>query len=172
MVLSNLLIFLDVPEETPEALLIALGITSTLTVCCMVLSFMLNSLVLVGILKAFDINNPQSESFRQFWDLRCDEDFKKAFGFFTLGVPLFMINLVIASWIKFNKQKTMCSFITVIVGLSLFMWHIMYRKWGSFLVSKDNLDQTPTVIVQESQQNYLNLESQSQTQTLDSPSLS
>lgn len=159
---------IDVPENTPEPLLIALGITSALTVCFMVLSFMLTTLVLVGILKAFDLKNTlatltpeanvnelvailhpsgkpvssrnnsslQYESFREFWNLRCAEDFKKAFRYFTFGVPMFMINLGIASWVKFLRYKVTCSFISVIILVSLVMWYRMHRKWGEFLVQK------------------------------------
>ena len=57
----------------------ALGISSALTVCLMSLSFVLCTLMLVGILKAFDINSNRRQTFREFWILRCEDDWRKAF---------------------------------------------------------------------------------------------
>lgn len=70
---------LDIPANVPETLLVALGISSALTVCLMSLSFVLCTLMLVGILKAFDINSHRRQTFREFWILRCEDDWRKAF---------------------------------------------------------------------------------------------
>mmetsp|Transcript_7645 Transcript_7645/g.8780 ORF Transcript_7645/g.8780 Transcript_7645/m.8780 type:complete len:264 (-) Transcript_7645:1606-2397(-) len=143
------LIELDIPAGVPEPLLIFLGITSALTVVLMSLSFVLCTLMLVGILKAFDINSSRRQTFRDFWILRCEDDWRRAFGYFTAGVPFFMSNLAFASWVKFFNYRWTSSLITIVVAIGIFVWYQLHQKWGSFLAEKSvmqvaKLDSSPS----------------------------
>mmetsp|Transcript_21616 Transcript_21616/g.27635 ORF Transcript_21616/g.27635 Transcript_21616/m.27635 type:complete len:283 (-) Transcript_21616:255-1103(-) len=149
------LIELDIPNGTPEVLLAFLGLTSALTVVLMSLSFVLCTLMLVGILKAFDINSSRRQTFRDFWILRCENDWRKAFGYFTAGVPFFMVNLVFASWVKFFHFKLTSSLITFVVAVGIFVWYQLHRKWGSFLAEKS------TIQIQKAEFNNANVNASS-----------
>jgi hypothetical protein len=64
------LVELQFPPEVPDALLTLLVVTTSLTVCLMCLSFVTCTLMLVGILKAHDLNN-LALPFAEFWRTRC-----------------------------------------------------------------------------------------------------
>ena len=126
------LVELSIPDDIPEVLLVLMGSTTALTVCLMTLAFVTSTLMMVGILKAFDVHNVK-QPFREFWIMRCEEDWMRAFGFFTIGVPCFLLNLALCGWVKFYDYKYAAGAITVICGIAIIVWYLTHRKWGSFL---------------------------------------
>lgn len=133
------LIELDIPQGTPEYLLALLGCSTALTVCLMSLAFVTCTLMLVGILKAFEMNHNRQQKFRDFWILRCEDDWRRSFKYFTIGVPCFMSNLAIAAWVKFLRYKIVASLITLICLVGIAIWYFTHRKWGSYLAEKSTV---------------------------------
>ncbi len=152
------LIEIEVAPGVPTIMVALFGATSAITVCLMCLCFMICTLMLVGVLKAFDLERAKMP-FRQFWVVKvsilllesfnrflitlfsdkfdtakkCEEDWMRAFWFFTAGVPLFMINLALAGWVKyFNFIATAVS-ITVVCVIGIGMWIQVHLKWGKYL---------------------------------------
>eukprot|EP00516_Mucochytrium_quahogii_P004873 CAMPEP_0203749906 /NCGR_PEP_ID=MMETSP0098-20131031/4273_1 /ASSEMBLY_ACC=CAM_ASM_000208 /TAXON_ID=96639 /ORGANISM=" , Strain NY0313808BC1" /LENGTH=121 /DNA_ID=CAMNT_0050639025 /DNA_START=1203 /DNA_END=1565 /DNA_ORIENTATION=- len=60
------LIELNVPDAVPEAVVALFCLSTAITVCIMSLSFVTCTLMLVGVLKAFDLERAKMP-FRQFW---------------------------------------------------------------------------------------------------------
>lgn len=129
------LIELDVPSNAPQWLVALFAMTTATTVCIMSLSFVTCTLMLVGVLKAFDLERANMP-FRQFWVLKCEEDWMRAFWFFTAGVPSFMINLGLAAWVKFFNNPWAASLVTVVCVLAVLAWAQIHLKWGSYLAEQ------------------------------------
>jgi len=126
------LVELSVPDHIPEVLLVFMAATTALTVCLMTLAFVTSTLMMVGILKAFDVHNVK-QPFREFWIMRCEEDWMRGFGYFTFGVPCFLCNLSLCGWVKFYDYKYAAGAITIICGWAIIVWYFTHRKWGSYL---------------------------------------
>ncbi|GBG25720.1 Calcium release-activated calcium channel protein 1 [Hondaea fermentalgiana] len=130
------LIELNIPSNDVPAVLIGLWALSTaITVCIMSLSFVICTLMLVGVLKAFDLERAKMP-FQQFWVLRCEEDWMRAFWFFTIGVPMFMLNLALAGWVLFFEYLPIAGLITVICAVAIMYWLSIHLKWGSYLAEQ------------------------------------
>jgi len=126
------LIELNIPEGVPEILVALFAVTSALTVCLMTLSFVTCTLMLVGLLKAFNLEQVNMP-FKQFWVLKCEEDWMKSFWYFTMGVPMFIINLSLASGVKLFHYTITTIVIAVICFVSLVLWSQIHFKWGEYL---------------------------------------
>mmetsp|Transcript_7520 Transcript_7520/g.13799 ORF Transcript_7520/g.13799 Transcript_7520/m.13799 type:complete len:224 (+) Transcript_7520:55-726(+) len=126
------LIELQPHEDAPRELVALFGTVTAFTVCLMCLSFLMCTLMLVGVLKAFDLERAKMP-FRQFWVLKCEEDWMRAFWFFTLGVPLFMSNLALAAWVKFFDNILAAGLMTGVCAIGILMWLQMHLKWGAYL---------------------------------------
>lgn len=148
------------PEEEARGLVIGFGLTTALTVGLMINSMVTTSLMHASILKTgknFVSEEDEAEfifrcrqfakeyrlgdrppaparSFEAHWTQRAEGEWRRAFFMFSAGIPTFLLNLVLAGWIKFQKAKETAALITVVMGLSCFMFFIAYRHWARHLV--------------------------------------
>jgi len=129
------LIELQIPPNVPEVLVALFAVTTAITVCIMSLSFVTCTLMLVGVLKAFDLEHAKMP-FRQFWVLKCEEDWMRAFKFFTIGIPFFLINLALAGWVKFFHYKWSAGLISFVCSIALMFWLSIHMKWGEYLAKQ------------------------------------
>ena len=133
------LVEIQVSDNAPNAIVATFCCTSAITVCLLCLSFMTCALMLVGVLKASELEHNRM-SFQQFWVLRCEEDWMRALLLFSIGVPMFMVNLSLAGWIKYWEYFPGAISISSICGLALIVWVQLHLKWGSYLSKKVTYD--------------------------------
>mmetsp|Transcript_16828 Transcript_16828/g.32833 ORF Transcript_16828/g.32833 Transcript_16828/m.32833 type:complete len:251 (+) Transcript_16828:210-962(+) len=131
----SILVEINIPDDVSTVVLALWGFCTALTVCIMSMSFVICTLMLVGVLKAFDLERVKMP-FQQFWVLRCEEDWMRAFWFFTMGVPLFLTNLALASWVLFFDHMFIAAVNTVICATAICYWLSVHLKWGSYLTEQ------------------------------------
>ena len=68
----------NVPSEINQWLVAAFGTATSIIVGCMTLSMIMTTFMLVGVLKKYDAHTNR-QPFREFWVLRCEEDWNRAF---------------------------------------------------------------------------------------------
>jgi hypothetical protein len=125
--------------NVPDGLIVAFTLCGGLVISLMAYSFVTCTLMLVGVLKAFDLQRA-SMPFPQFWITRCEEDWMRAFQSFTLGMPLFMVNLALAGWIKYWGNVWACSLLSLLCLLSIASLMHIHMKWGSYLAQEKDRD--------------------------------
>jgi len=78
---------------------------------------------------------PENSDFIHFWDIKCEDDWRRAFKAFCLMIPCFILNVVVAAFTKFLPLIVPPIVISVICGTFIFMlfWH-PYNKWASYIV--------------------------------------
>ncbi len=133
------LIELSIPDNAPQVLVAFFAGLTLITVISMCISFITCTLMLVGVLKAFDLQRAKMP-FRKFWLLKCEDDWMRAFWFFSVGVPLFMANICIACWVKFFNHTPAAIAATVICVIGILGWYHVHHKWGHYLAQVDHQD--------------------------------
>lgn len=138
-------------EATPEWLSSIYALCSSLTICLMTFSLVSCTLMIIAILKKFQVSELESaeeellkldldvlaqtsferrQRFQRFWVTMCEGDFYFAFAAFSLGVPLFLLSTVIATWVKFAESLVGGILVSVICGLViLFLFWTLQMKW-------------------------------------------
>ena len=77
--------------------------------------------------------------FLLFWENSCEQDWIRAITAFSLGVPLFLINLILVGWVKFYNHSGPAIAITVICACGvIIVFFSSHMKWGSFLFESSN----------------------------------
>eukprot|EP00249_Psilotum_nudum_P015658 c25453_g1_i1 orf=189-995(+) len=61
-------------------------------------------------------------TFEKFWENRCEDDWKRAFQFFTWGILSFLISLIPIGWIKFSYSYLTAGLFMGIVMISIIIW--------------------------------------------------
>lgn len=125
-----------VPSTIPHTLQAAFGMTAAVVVGLLLMAMINCTLILVLILKhdctKFDGDNTPSELLLDFWHKRCEDDFEASFKAFTLGVPFFLVNLILLGWVKFAQVPAAAGLITAVAVLAIVVWTThTQRKWGS-----------------------------------------
>ena len=87
----------------------------------------------------YDVERQQYQKtrFMLFWESTCEGDWSRAYQAFSLGVPTFLVNMAIASWIKFQPLISPALSVTVICSITILIlfWNA-HMKWGKYLTSK------------------------------------
>jgi len=105
----------------------------------MLVSTLNSTYMLVAILRYDCVT--RDVPFEEFWQKRCESDWKRALRAFSLGVPLFMVVVAVTSWLKF--WGTTGGFISgVVVSVIALVFTAFWfggtaRKWTGFLLSSD-----------------------------------
>jgi len=73
-------------------------------------------------------------TFEEFWNARCEETFKFLFTAFSIGVPVFILNLVFIGWLKFHYSLTAAITATFICAVAGLVWIYNQLQWGSFIL--------------------------------------
>jgi hypothetical protein len=135
-----------------EWLLSIFCLVSSLTVCLMTFSYVSCTLILLAILKKFQVSELEEDEsnwnmmdfnahlaisvsrkqrFQQFWDIMCDRDFRRAYIAFSFGIPLFLVNTILATWVKFSKYLEGSIIVSIICGgMVIFLLVTSQTKWG------------------------------------------
>lgn len=150
------------PEDNPEVLIALYAVSTSITVALMTNAMVTCTVMLAAILKngklyvsseeetefmirckKFAANHRRGDgppvpkrTFQLFWASRCEADWKTAFRFFSMGVPSFMINVVFASWLKFEYSLVTCATVTGVMGVSLLVWLFHHYAWAPYLVNR------------------------------------
>ena len=132
------------PDQINFVLLVLYGATSASVVGLMLLAMLNCTMMLIAILKYDCVNRPIP--YEQFWQTRCEGDWRFAYQCFSLGVPMFMVVLAQIGWIVFakyskNAQHTdyrsyvPAAIVTLVAVACLFLWYVHVKaKWGGFNV--------------------------------------
>lgn len=138
---------ITMPSNINFALLVIYGLTSSSVVGLMLLAVLNSTMILIAILKYDCINRPIP--FKEFWQTRCESDWRFAYKCFSSGVPLFMVVLSQIGWLVFAQYRdrhfyglsyrdTPAAIVTLVASACLLMWYVHTKaKWGRF-----NLDST------------------------------
>jgi hypothetical protein len=148
-------------EDTPNWLISIYAAMGALVICMMSFCFITCSLILVGTLRKFEVKESEAENlgtrfadeidpkeqarlrqerrtrFTMFWETTCENDFHRAYLAFSFGVPLFIVNTAIATWVKFNNNLIWPgTLVSVICGTAiLIMFCTLQMKWGTYLAA-------------------------------------
>jgi calcium release-activated calcium channel protein 1 len=107
------LVELNIPPNTPEVLLAFWVLSCSLTICCMTYSFVTTTLMLVGTIKKFEINNTSNQDdvvghktrFILFWENSCQADWERSVTAFSFGMASFMWNLVLVGYVTCAPRR-------------------------------------------------------------------
>jgi calcium release-activated calcium channel protein 1 len=134
---------LGIPSELDTTLLFFFGLTVASVVGLMMIAMLNATFVLIAIYKfntdneALDETKKIAKAFKDFWDQRCDKDWKLAFNAFSLGIPMFLMMLALTSWIDFWDHPdgyVGAAVVTAISIVTLAFWLLSsHQKWGQFL---------------------------------------
>eukprot|EP00249_Psilotum_nudum_P006406 c19726_g1_i1 orf=63-1034(+) len=73
------------------------------------------------------------QTFEHFWELRCEDDWKKSFWLFFWGVSFFLALLCTMGFIKFISDEIIAILFTVIIGVFFVAWLGTQVTWGAYL---------------------------------------
>ena len=144
------------PSHVSEILITAYAGTTALTVALMLNSMVLCSFMLCSILrngktyvsedeeadylyrcrkfalefKEGDVPPQPQRSFEKHWETRCEDDWKHAFRMFTMGVPVFLINVACIAWLKFHYSYAAAGTVTCVAVVATFGWVHTQNNWG------------------------------------------
>eukprot|EP00873_Tetraselmis_striata_P020878 jgi/Tetstr1/441142/TSEL_029403.t1 len=74
-------------------------------------------------------------TFEQHWQQRCESEWRRSFMLFTLGVPSFLLQLILASWIKFDAARYTAITMTVIILSGIPYWAMVQKRWSDHLLA-------------------------------------
>nr|ADE77601.1 unknown [Picea sitchensis] len=72
-------------------------------------------------------------TFERFWDIRCENDWEKAFYLFILGIGSFLALLCTMGFIKFSFANGVAILFSAIIGVVFFIWLGAQLTWGTYL---------------------------------------
>ncbi|KAH9259164.1 hypothetical protein BASA82_000318 [Batrachochytrium salamandrivorans] len=155
----TLMILVDMGVDTattPEWLSSLYAVFSSLTICLMTYALVSCTLIIIAILKKFQVADlelgedallqldlnvlaemsfERRQKFQRFWETMCEGDFYFAFAAFSLGVPLFLVSTVFATWVKFAESQTGGILVSIICGsMVLFLFWTLQMKWTVWTV--------------------------------------
>ncbi|CAI7859250.1 unnamed protein product [Closterium sp. NIES-53] len=95
--------------------------------------FMFRCLLFVRSFSLGDRPPAPRRTFEAFWEYRCEDDWRKAFSYFTWGIFSFLLSLIPIGWIKFNFSTFIPVVFTAIVICSMVVWAYQQLSWGAYL---------------------------------------
>ncbi|CAI5460167.1 unnamed protein product [Closterium sp. Yama58-4] len=95
--------------------------------------FMFRCLLFVRSFSLGDRPPAPRRTFEAFWEFRCEDDWRKAFNYFTWGIFSFLLSLIPIGWIKFNFSTFIPAAFTAIVICSMVLWAYQQLSWGAYL---------------------------------------
>ncbi|CAI5943164.1 unnamed protein product [Closterium sp. NIES-65] len=95
--------------------------------------FMFRCLLFVRSFSLGDRPPAPRRTFEAFWEYRCEDDWRKAFNYFTWGIFSFLLSLIPIGWIKFNFSTFIPAAFTAIVMCSMVLWAYQQLSWGAYL---------------------------------------
>jgi len=154
----TVLVQISYPDDVPEFLLTLLALATAVTVCCMVYSALVCTLMLVATLKKFEgkdgggfqLFSESSEQsttsqprtfdksiFELFWETQCASDWSRAVHAFSYGLSTFLIDLLLVGWVRFYPLISPGILVSVIcIFTLLFIIVTVNRKWLNYLFLK------------------------------------
>lgn len=72
-------------------------------------------------------------TFERFWDIRCKNDWEKAFSLFFWGIGSFLALLCTMGFIKFSFANGVAIIFSAIIGVVFFIWLGAHLTWGTYL---------------------------------------
>lgn len=75
------------------------------------------------------------KTFENFWDIRCEDDWRRAFQLYALGVLSFLVSLIPIGWIKFYYSPLTAYLFIGVVVVSIIVWLLVQYFWGGYLSS-------------------------------------
>mmetsp|Transcript_43813 Transcript_43813/g.78298 ORF Transcript_43813/g.78298 Transcript_43813/m.78298 type:complete len:384 (-) Transcript_43813:112-1263(-) len=78
-----------------------------------------------------------ARTFEQHWQQRCEGEWRRSFLLFTAGVPSFLLQLILASWIKFYTARYTAIVMTVVILAGIPYWALVQKRWSDHLLSQD-----------------------------------
>ncbi|CAK4077050.1 unnamed protein product [Aphanomyces euteiches] len=136
------IINVNLPTNINLDLLWVYGVVSALCICCMVISSVTFTVLLVAITRYtaheldYDVRRMHDDDidfespFYTWWLKKCETDWMLGYRLFRLGVSLFLVELGVVSWVQYsNWQATSISISTVaVLGLLIWQFRIL-SKW-------------------------------------------
>ncbi|KAL4429616.1 hypothetical protein ABPG77_008665 [Micractinium sp. CCAP 211/92] len=159
-VLTAFLQFDFAPSASTEGVQMAFGVTIAITVALEANAMMLCSLIHASILKigrTYVSSQEEADfmararhwaanyrpgdrppaprrNFQAHWAYACEGQWRIAFLCFSLGIPVFFLNMALAAWIKFDYSKKTAISMTVIMGLAFAFYLVAQNRWSWHMV--------------------------------------
>ncbi|XP_024530886.1 uncharacterized protein LOC9653726 isoform X1 [Selaginella moellendorffii] len=81
-------------------------------------------------------------TFEAFWEIRCEDDWKRAFQFFAWGVLSFLFSLIPIGWIKFYNSRLTAGLFMGVIAVSIIVWGFVQYLWGGYLTKTFRYNRT------------------------------
>ncbi|KAF0686032.1 Aste57867_22126 [Aphanomyces stellatus] len=146
------IINVNLPVDIDLNLLWVYGITSALTICCMILSLIVCTVLMLAVTHycAFqlerDVKNLDDDEvdvispFAVWWIQRCESDWQLGYYLFRTGVKFFFAELAVVSWVQYNMYEPTSISITVVAFVGLLIWQTrIWSKWR-YLMRMPDID--------------------------------
>ena len=130
----------NAPPDLNAVLISFFGITTATVISCMVFATLNATYILVAVQRYDTVR--REIPFLDFWKKRCESDWRLTLRCFSLGVPLFMLNLALMGWVIFwthGAAKYSGSICISVIALLTILFHILHtnRKWSEWLLMSD-----------------------------------
>lgn len=126
----------SIPEALNGALLAVFGSAVATTIALFLVSTLNSTYILVAILRYDCVR--RDVPFSEFWNKRCEPDWKIALRCFSYGVPSFLLVVSLVAWVTFWEAESgfvSASVVTTIsMAVTLFWFGRTDRKWRGFLL--------------------------------------
>ncbi|RQM30847.1 hypothetical protein B5M09_010149 [Aphanomyces astaci] len=136
------IINVSLPDPIDLNLLWVYGVTSALCICCMVISSVAFTVLLVAVTRysahelEFDVRALQDDDidfespFYTWWLKKCETDWMLGYRLFRFGVTLFLAELGIVSWVQYSRWQLTSISISVVAVIGLLIWQFrILSKW-------------------------------------------
>ncbi|CAK4098701.1 unnamed protein product [Aphanomyces euteiches] len=149
------IINVNIPDGIDLNLLWVYGVTSALTICCMMLSLITCTVLQLAITRycahdlEYDVKLLEDTEievkspFDIWWIRKCESDWQVGYILFRTGVTLFLAELAVVSWVQYNFYKPTSSSITFVALVGLLIWQSrIWSKWRYLMRAPDTSDRS------------------------------
>ncbi|ETV97591.1 hypothetical protein H310_09487 [Aphanomyces invadans] len=146
------IININLPRDIDLTLLWVYGVASALTICCMVLSLLACTFLMLAVTRYCaheletdvkqleDAHIDNSHPFNRWWLAKCEVDWQLAYDLFRAGVTLFLVELAIVAWVQYNHYHITSISITMVAFVGFMIWHSrIWSKWR-YLMHRPTVD--------------------------------
>ncbi|EQC34217.1 hypothetical protein SDRG_08420 [Saprolegnia diclina VS20] len=148
---------INLPDDVAWSVMFLYGTVSASVILCMLCCMLMCTLLLLAItryasldlendLRLLDFEQLDVESpFYVWWLKRCEKDWQLAYGFFRVGIFLFLWTVALVGWVQFERTIYAGIGMSTISFLSFVFWQVrMESKWRYLLESPEGASVPPS----------------------------
>ncbi|OQS06015.1 hypothetical protein THRCLA_01919 [Thraustotheca clavata] len=148
---------INLPADINWSIMFLYGTVSASVILCMLCCMLMCTLLLLAITRyaSLDLENDLrllefeqldvESPFYVWWLKRCEKDWQLAYGFFRVGIFLFLWTVALVGWVQFEKTMIAGIGMSAIAFLSFVFWQVRIEsKWRYLLAFPEGTSVPPS----------------------------